>query len=205
MENKILIIEDDKTMSKSLELTLMQNKFNCTSVSTVESAFTTLEKQRFFMAFLGLNLPDGSGFKMLNHINQNDIDVTVVVLSAIIEPEFIIKSFKLGAVDYLIKPVTDNTLLAAIDAAKRKREGKLPLLQKNLAFMYEQKLLSPREYEIFEMIVSGKKYQKIIKKLFITQNTLKTHLKSIFKKLHLTGRTEIVYQFNCSDIRDHFK
>lgn len=136
MENNILIIEDDCLTSTFLEMTLKQNKFNCTTVSTVESSIAILRQQKFFMAFLDLNLPDGSGFKILDYINQNGIDTVIVVLSAMKEPELIIKSFKLGAVDYLIKPMTEDTLFAAIENAKRKKEGDLPLLQKNLSFVY---------------------------------------------------------------------
>jgi two-component system response regulator FixJ len=155
------------------------------------------------MAFLDLNLPDGHGFEILEFIDKNKLDVIVAVISVLIDPDSIIKSFKLGAVDYLIKPVKEDALLNTIKNASKKREGELPLLQKNLNFTATKNLLTPREYEILKMIVSGGNYKNITDKLFISPNTLKVHTKSIFHKLLLKGRTEIVYHFNCCDIKDH--
>ena len=63
------------------------------------------------MAFLDLNLPDGHGFEILELINKNKLDVIVAVISVSIDTDSIIKSFKLGAVDCLVKPVKEDVLL----------------------------------------------------------------------------------------------
>jgi DNA-binding NarL/FixJ family response regulator len=95
-------------------------------------------------------------------------------------------------------------LLSTIQSVQKKKEGDMPLLQKNLNFVSEQKTLTPREFQVLGLIASGENYKNISEKLFISQNTFKVHLKKIFQKLLLNGRTEVVYQFNCSDIRKHF-
>lgn len=203
MKKNFLVIEDSITQAKYLEALFRDNKLDCTIVDTLKKTTTILKKQDFFMAFLDLNLPDGHGFEILEFINKNKLDVIVAVISVMIDPDSIIKSFKLGAVDYLVKPVKEDALLNAINNAKKKRDGGLPLLQKNLNLTTKKNLLTPREYEILKMIVSGDTYKKITSKLFISPNTLKVHTKSIFHKLLLKGRTEIVYQFNCCDIKGH--
>lgn len=203
-DHSVLIIEDDISQSKYIEFILHENKYVCKIVHTVKNAIAILEHEKFFMAFLDLTLPDGYGYQIMEHINQNRFDIAIAVLSARKDPDSIIESFKLGAIEYLIKPVTENTLVTAINNAKEKREGKLPFLKKNLSFIANRKLLTPREYEILELITSGENYKNISQKLYISQNTFKVHLKNVFQKLQLNNRTEIVYQFNCSDIRDHF-
>lgn len=205
MENNFLVIEDNISHCKYIEIVLQQNKFNCKVVHTVESAITILKQEKFLIAFLDLTLPDGHGFEVLEHIQQNGIDIAVAVTSAKKDPDSIIKSFKMGAVDYLIKPISEEVLLSTVRNLKTKKEGELPLLQKNLNFVAEKQLLTPREFEILGLIASGENYKNISEKLFISQNTFKVHLKKIFQKLLLNGRTEIVYQFNCSDIKNHFK
>lgn len=205
MDKKFLVIEDDLSHCKYIEIVLQQNKFNCKIVHTLESAFSVLKQEKFFLAFLDLTLPDGHGFKILEYMEKNGIDLAVAVTSATKDPDSIIKSFKMGAVDYLIKPISEEVLLSTINNVKKKKEGELPLLQKNMGFVAERKMLTPREFEILGLIAAGENYKNVAEKLFISQNTFKVHLKKIFQKLLLNGRTEIVYQFNCSDIRDHFK
>ena len=96
MKKNFLIIEDSISQAKHLEALLQDNKFNCTIVDTLKKTTAILKKQAFFMAFLDLNLPDGHGFEILEFIDKNKLDVIVAVISVLIDPDSIIKSFKLG-------------------------------------------------------------------------------------------------------------
>ena len=204
MEADFLVIEDDLSHCKYIEIVLKQNKYTCKIVHDIASAMEALVEEKFALAFLDLTLPDGHGFEVLEQITQKNIDTPVAVTSAMKDPDAIIKSFRLGAIDYLIKPISEEVLLSTIQNVQKKKEGDMPLLERNLKFVSEQKTLTPREFQILGLIASGENYKNISEKLFISQNTFKVHLKKIFQKLLLNGRTEVVYQFNCSDIRKHF-
>ena len=203
MKKNFLVVEDHQSQAKYMKSILQANDFNCTIVETIKEAKSILTTHNFFMAFLDVNLPDGHGFKVLDLIIKNKLDLAIAFISASKEPDIIIKSFKLGAVDYLIKPVSEEALLTSINNAVMKKEGELSFIERNLRLIEENKLLTPREYEILAMIASGETYKKIPDKLFISQNTFKVHTKSIFQKLRLNGRTDIVYQLNCCDISEH--
>lgn len=202
---KILIVEDDDSQCKYIEFILKKSNYGYNIAHSVKNAIELIEQQKIFMAYIDLNLPDGQGFEIMEHINKNKLDISVAVTSAVKNPDSIIKSFKLFATDYLIKPISEEKLLSTIEDIKKKKEGKLPLLKKNLLFISNNKFLTPREFEILELVTSAENYKKITEKLFISHNTFKVHLKNIFQKLLLNGRTEVVYNFNCCDIRDHLK
>jgi len=204
METDFLVIEDDLSHCKYIEIVLKQNQYTCKIVHDIANAMEALTQEKFALTFLDLTLPDGHGFEVLDQINQKNIGTPVAVTSAMKDPDAIIKSFRLGAVDYLIKPISEEVLLSTIQSVQKKKEGDMPLLQRNLNFVSEQKTLTPREFQVLGLIASGENYKNISEKLFISQNTFKVHLKKIFQKLLLNGRTEVVYQFNCSDIRKHF-
>lgn len=203
MIKNILVIEDSIVEQKIYKKILHENNYKCTAVDTIKKAIIVLRKQKIFMAFLDLSLADGHGFQVLEFINKNKVDIVVTVVSISIDPDSIIKSFRLGVADYLIKPLNEDTLLKAINDAKKKKEGELPLLQKNLRLVSENNTLTKREYQIIELIASGESYKNIPKKLFISPHTFKVHVRNIYKKLRLKERAEVIYRFNCCDLQDY--
>lgn len=206
MNKKILVIEDEVVHSNYFKFILEKEGYEVTVASTIMKAKKVLLEQAFFVVFLDLNLPNGEGFRLMGFINKKQINTAVIVISVSKDPDSIIKSFKLRAVDYLIKLPTKKKLIAAINSVEDKKKETIPLLQRNLAYIFDRKLLTPREQEILGLIASGISYKDIVEKLFISQNTLKSHIKNIHYKLpcKCSGRTDIVYQLNCSDIKDHF-
>lgn len=205
-EKHIIVIEDNELQREQIKLTLLETGYKVTTASNIKNSKIALKKDQFIMAFLDLGLPDGSGLKLLEWMKDEGLDIPVVVVSAFVDSGSIIKSFKLGALDYLVKPHSEDALIASINNAKKRKKDALPLYQKNVQFVADMKLLTRREQEILGLIVSGKSYKNITEKLCISQNTFKVHAKKIFFKLPdaCSGRTEIVFHFNCTDIKTLF-
>lgn len=206
-KENILVIEDETAHSDFIKYVLKKAGYEVTVVATVKKAKKFLSEQRFLVVLLDLTLADGDGFQVLEFINLKQIDTAVIVLSVSRNPDSIIKSFKLGAIDYLIKLPVEDKLIAAINNVEDKKMEIIPLLQRNLDYVADIELLTAREHEILGLIASGSPYTDITEKLFISRNTFKAHVKKIFLKLpcQCAGRTKIVYQFNCTDIKYYFK
>ena len=111
---KILIVDDDPAIAKSIKMVLSLNGLNSCSVPGGVAAIEELYRNRYELVLLDLNMPDMDGMEVLNHINANNIDTNVIVVSGESEIEKAIHVLKNGAKDFIRKPYTADELLFSI-------------------------------------------------------------------------------------------
>lgn len=119
MATRLLIVEDDIDLQKTLGAFLQGEGFIVDSASTGSEALTKLEKTYPQLVLLDLGLPDIQGESILLRIRQNYPDLPVVILTAKSKPQEIAQGLNLGADDYLSKPFAAEELLARINARIR--------------------------------------------------------------------------------------
>ena len=100
---KILIVEDDVSMSKVLELKLARVGFDTKAVFTGEEALKILEDEKFDLILLDLILPMMNGFEVIEKMNKRDDKTPIIVLSNLGQEEDIKKAKDLGAATYIVK------------------------------------------------------------------------------------------------------
>lgn len=109
---KILLIEDNLTITKGLEYALSQKDFKVISASTLEEAEELIEDNNIDLIILDVTLPDGNGFDFY----KNKIkDIKTIFLTAKDSTDDIVKGLELGANDYITKPFEIRELLARIN------------------------------------------------------------------------------------------
>ena len=113
-EVKILIVDDDLAMAKSIKGVLSLNGLNAHSVSGGYDAIEELHNNRYELVLLDINMPDLDGTEVLDHINCNNIDTNVIVVSGESEIKKAIHVLKNGAKDFIRKPYTTDELLFSI-------------------------------------------------------------------------------------------
>jgi len=115
-----------------------------------------------------------------------------VFVSAYEDIKAVVQTVKAGAEDFLVKPVTSDVLLAAIERAiarhdvSRKLQSELNLLRAQLA------TLTPRERQIFDLVVRGKMNKQIGFALGPTERTIKMHRHRIMEKMNIRSLAELV-------------
>jgi DNA-binding response OmpR family regulator len=108
---KILIIEDEKTLARALELKLSHAGFAVTTVFNGEDAVALLLKESFSIILLDLIMPKMDGFAVLTILKENNIQTPVMVLSNLSQESDMKRTQELGAKDFFIK---SNTPIATI-------------------------------------------------------------------------------------------
>lgn len=103
---KILIAEDEKPMSKALEIKLGRAGYDVKAVYNGEEAIEILKKEKFDLLLLDLIMPKKDGFDVLAEIKNKKIKTAVIVLSNLGQEEDINKAKALGAKDFFIKSDT---------------------------------------------------------------------------------------------------
>jgi DNA-binding response OmpR family regulator len=102
--NRILIVEDDHQISKSLKLNLMLNKFEVEIATNIQEAESKIEQQKFSIILLDIGLPDGNGIDFCRKIRNEGIQTPIIFLSALSDERTVVRGISSGADDYLRKP-----------------------------------------------------------------------------------------------------
>ena len=111
---KILVVDDDLAMANSIRGILSLNGMKAHSVAGGFAAVEELGNNHYDLILLDLNMPDMDGEKVLDHINQNNIDTNVIVVSGESELKKAIRVLKNGAKDFVRKPYSADELLFSI-------------------------------------------------------------------------------------------
>ena len=119
---KILLVEDDRTLSETLTRHLDQNGYHTTWAYTKEDAVTKIRNLKFDLILLDITLPDGNGFAVCEEIRQISIDTRIIFLTAKDLENDIIKGYNMGADDYVTKPFSLPVLLKKIAAVTSRME-----------------------------------------------------------------------------------
>ncbi len=120
---RILLIEDDPTTSRSIELMLSHANLNVYSTDLGEEGIDLAKLYDYDLILLDLNLPDINGLEVLRQLRLARIDTPILILTGADDSDNKIKGFGFGADDYLTKPFHRDELIARIHAIIRRSKG----------------------------------------------------------------------------------
>jgi two-component system cell cycle response regulator CtrA len=120
---RILLVEDDPTTSRSIELMLTHANLNVYCTDLGEDGIDLAKLYDYDLILLDLNLPDMSGHEVLRQLRLARIETPILILSGSDDTENKIKGFGFGADDYLTKPFHREELVARIHAIIRRSKG----------------------------------------------------------------------------------
>ena len=120
---RILLVEDDPTTSRSIELMLTHANLNVYSTDLGEEGIDLAKLYDYDLILLDLNLPDMNGLEVLRQLRLARVDTPILILTGADDTENKIKGFGFGADDYMTKPFHREELVARIHAIIRRSKG----------------------------------------------------------------------------------
>ncbi len=125
--NKILIVDDEPDILELLSMTISRMKFKAISATNIAEAKALLETHTFQLCLTDMRLPDGSGLELITHIQENFKNMPSVMITAYGSIDMAIEAMKVGAFDFLSKPVELDKLRNIIkNAMSLSKENKGP-------------------------------------------------------------------------------
>ncbi len=199
----VLIVDDDEDMRSALrELMLSVGIDACCFGSTKELLHADLP-ERPGCLILDVRMPGASGLDLQQHLTLNGNTRPVIFLTGHGDIAMTVQAMKAGAVDFLTKPVRDQTLLDAVTAAIEK-----DVSQRAVARLVKQHVdryakLTPREREVLREVVKGRLNKQIAFDLGISEITVKLHRGNVTKKMQVTsiGQLIRIWELLPSEIR----
>lgn len=195
----VAIVEDIKEIREGLKILInLSDGFSCEDVySTAEQALELLPTARPDVVLMDINLPGINGIECVKQLKPVCPDTQFIMSTVYEDDENIYESLKAGATGYLLKKTVPARILEAISEVY---EGGSPMSTQIArrvinAFQKEDSidasgLLTAREKEILKNLAEGLRYKEIAGKLKISIETVRTHARRIYEKLHVQSRTE---------------
>jgi len=174
---RVLLVEDDPTTSKSIELMLTHANLNVYCTDMGEEGIDLAKLYDYDLILLDLNLPDMNGHEVLRQLRLARIETPILILSGADDTENKIKGFGFGADDYLTKPFHREELVARIHAIIRRSKGHSQSVIKTgqISVNLDAKTvdsggktihLTGKEYQMFELL-SLRKGTTLTKEMFL--------------------------------------
>ncbi len=132
MKEKILIVDDERTVRRSLNKCLTNSGFHCSEAANAEEALGYLEKEPADLVILDIMMPGRPGSSLLPEIRRKHPDTAVVMATAVVEPDTIVECMKKGALDYITKPFDVKQLVENIEMVLKKRKLELDLKEQRV-------------------------------------------------------------------------
>lgn len=211
---KLLFVEDDRELLKSLLYYFNEAGYNCENAKTFEQAVEKITQHQYDCMVLDLTLPDGNGIDLLKLIQQKGIETGIIILSANSNLDHKIAGLDLGADDYLTKPFHLSELNSRIKSIirRRKQDGKNNIHFNEISIdvpLAEVKInntpikLTKKEYNLLLYLITNQ--GKVLSKTSVSEHlwgdymdysdamdSVYTHVKNLKRKLKQAGCTDYI-------------
>lgn len=200
----VAIVEDNNTIREGLAALINGTEgFKCIgSFGDVESFLPKINILDINVVLMDIGLPGMNGIEGAKNAMIKDPDLSVLMLTVYEESEFVFDALCAGACGYLVKKTPPARLLEAIKDAN---DGGSPMSSRiarqvitafkegnNFPNQKQNYDLSDREISVLNLLSDGYNYQEIAENLFISVDTVRHHIRNIYKKLHVHSQSEAV-------------
>jgi NarL family two-component system response regulator LiaR len=200
-ENPIgVLIVDDHAMVRTGLATFLEISDGLELVGEAGNGAEALklcQQLRPDVILMDLVMPDMDGVAATRAIKENWPEIQVIALTSFQEGEMVQDALKAGAISYLLKNVSMADLVRAIQDAHAGRatmsqEAVQALVQATSQDSTPEYGLTPREFEVLELLVEGLNNPEISERLYISIGTTRTHVSNILSKLGVSNRAEAI-------------
>ena len=200
----IAIIEDDVIITEVISSYLSKQDDMCvigkySSMQDFDNS-KSLANAEADIVLLDILMPGKSGIDGIKLIKQQWPKSNIIMLSVMDDGNSIFRALCEGAVGYIIKESSMQSIKTAITDVYEGKGSMSPSIARKVAEYFHpkktvQKTLTPREVEIMNGIVEGLSYKLLAAKLEISIDTVRKHIKSIYKKLEINSRTQLIKKY----------
>ena len=191
---KILLADDHPSLRAGLA-SILNSQPDFQVVAEAGTGRETIEKLRsnpVDILILDLRMPDGDGVQTIKALAQLNMQVKVLVLTTYDNEEDIFAALEAGARGYLLKDTTKEEIITAVHEVYEGRRYLPQAIAARLADRMVRPGLTPRELDVLRLVSRGRANKEIASAMFISEETVKTHMKSLFQKLGVHDRAEAI-------------
>jgi FixJ family two-component response regulator len=188
----VYVIDDDESIREALK-SLMRSVG--LTVQTFASAHEFLESRRLDVPaclILDVRMPGLSGLDLQRDLSEANIRIPIIFITGHGDIPMSVRAMKAGAVEFLTKPFRDQDLLDAIQQALERDRLVRSQQADNAELLNRYHSLTPRETEVFGLVVKGLLNKQIALQLGTSEITVKLHRRQVMEKMHADSFADLV-------------
>ena len=193
MTGLVHVVDDDASFRTAIERRLKKAGYKVASYPSAQDLLDGLPgESELGCILLDVRIPGLSGPELQARLSELGSTLPIVFLTGYADVQTTVRAIKAGAEDFLIKPVSSEELLDAVERAlahhqsARGQRGKLDAIRAHIA------TLTPREREVFELVIRGKTNKQVANVLGTTERTIKAHRHRVMEKMQVPSLAELV-------------
>ncbi len=199
MSIRVGIIEDEKQIRESLEILINGSEgFEVVGAfSNAEDAMKEIPRLLPDVVLTDINLPGKSGIDCIRELKPGCPNIHFLICTSFDDSENVFKALKAGATGYLTKTTQPSKLLDSITEAYNGGSPMNSHIARKVVMSFQQTATNPelaklsfREKDILELLSKGLRYKEIADRLYLSTETVRTHIRNIYTKLQVNSRTE---------------
>jgi two-component system, LuxR family, response regulator FixJ len=184
-KTQIFLVDDDTLVRQMVAETIQHLNVDITTFSSADSCLEHLQTHVCDLLISDVKMKNINGMELLGKVKRLIPSLPVILVTAYADVPMAVKAFKLGAADFLEKPIRRSTLIEAIDSALKYN------IRKHLCL---DGLLTKAEYEIMYLILQSKTNKEIALLTNRSQRTIEDHRRHIMQKLGVDNLVDFVKQ-----------
>lgn len=193
MSGLVHIVDDDASFRTAIERRLKQAGYEVATYPSAQHLLDRLPSEsELSCILLDMRIPGLSGPELQARLSELGSTLPIVFLTGYAEVQTTVRAIKAGAEDVLTKPVSSEELIDAVERAlahhqvARNQRSKLDAVRAHIA------KLTPREREVFELVIRGKTNKQVAAVLGATERTIKAHRHRVMEKMEVQSLAELV-------------
>ncbi len=191
----IHLVDDDAAVRESLALLISTVGLRVQTWSDPQVFLAQFSRSDVGAIVLDVRMPGTSGLALLDTLVAQNVDQPVIMLTGHGTVEMCRRAFKAGAAEFLEKPVDDELLIEALQAAVRQHVRSRERHQADRQARERYAQLSPREREVLGLIVEGLTNKEIGRALSLSPRTVETHRANLFAKLEVDSLAHLIRHY----------
>ncbi len=193
MPGNVYVVDDDASLRTALKRLLGNAGYIVETYSSAHELLEHLPDETQPGCILSdVRMPGLSGPDMQSRLNQQGSTLPIIFLTGHADIRTTVQTVKAGAHDFLTKPVSSDELLPAINRALERHEASRTAKTAMDRLSALVATLTPRERQVFELIILGKTNKHIARELGSTERTVKAHRQKVMEKTRVQSLAELV-------------
>lgn len=201
----IVLIEDNEPYARALEkfFNLPGSTVECRAIfGSAEQALREIPRNPPAVALVDINLPGQNGIECIARLRELCPGVVCLVLTMYEEDHLIFDALRAGASGYLLKRTPPAEIADALQVACDGGSPMSPHTARQVVGFFHRSpppkpdhALTAREQQVLDHLIEGKLYKEIARDLCVSIDTVRSHVRKVYDKLHIHSRTEIILKF----------